>query len=232
MQSAINNTLWTLSLILQIALVVALFARHIARRVPCFTALLTFYPLRAALLFGLFSYLTPPNYATLYSTLSYIDLVLQAIVAIEIAHHLIRELGGINPPPRHPLIPPPRPLPPEQPPSSSPSSPPTPPSTADRVQTFLSFVMLALFVWTIVASRSTILRPITLGLALYASVSLFAQTGRITAALHRDPEAYARWSYISAATYLIVVCLWFLTLKLPPPQSPTQEIPPDSAAAI
>jgi hypothetical protein len=224
MQSAINNTLWTLSLILQIALVVALFARHIARRVPCFTALLTFYPLRAALLFALFSYLTPPNYASLYSTLSYIDLVLQAIVAIEIAHHLIRELGGITIPratlvflllalcsgatalvlaqlPTHAPIPP------------------------DRAQTFLSFLMLALFVWTIAASRSTILRPITLGLALYASVSLFAQTGRITAALHRDADTYARWSYISVATYLIVVCIWFLTLKLPPPQSPTQEIP-------
>jgi hypothetical protein len=224
MQSAINNSLWTLSLILQIALVVSLFARHIARRVPCFTALLIFYPLRAALLFILFGHLTPADYATLYSTLSYIDLVLQAIVAIEIAHHLIRELGGITllratllflllalcsgatalvlaKLPAHAPIPP------------------------DRVQTFLSFLMLALFVWTIATSRSTILRPITLGLALYASVSLFAQTGRIAAALHRDTEAYARWSYVSVATYLIVVCIWFLTLKLPPPQSPTQEIP-------
>ena len=231
MQTTINNSLWTLSLILQIALVVSLFARQIARRVPCFTALLIFYPLRAALLFGLFSYLTPPNYATLYSTLSYIDLVLQAIVAIEIAHHLIRELGGIT------LL---RAtlvflllalcsgataLVLAQLPTHAPIHP-------DRVQTFLSFLMLALFVWTIATSRSTILRPITLGLALYASVSLFAQTGRITAALHRDPEAYARWSYISATTYLIVVCIWFLTLKSPPPQSPTQEIPPDSAAAI
>jgi len=221
MQSAINNSLWTLSLILQIALVVALFARHIARRLPCFTALLTFYPLRAALLFALFGHLDPPDYATLYTTLSYIDLALQTIVAIEIAHHLIRELGGItllratllclllalaagatlvvlNQLPTHAPI------------------------HADRVQTFLSFVMLALFVWTIAASRSTILRPITLGLALYASVSLFAQTGRITAALPRDAQAYARWSYTSVATYLIVVCIWFLTLRLPPP-NPTAD---------
>ena len=221
MQIAINNSLWTLSLILQIALVIAIFARHIARRVPCFTALLIFYPLRALLLFILFDHLTPANYATFYATLSYIDLVLQSIVAIEIALHLIREQGGITPIrttllflllasaagatllvlaqlPAHAPIPP------------------------DRVQTFLSFLMLALFVWTIITSRSAILRPITLGLALYASVSLFAQTGRIIAALHRDAEAYARWSYISAATYLIVVCLWFLTLK-PPPPNPTPE---------
>ncbi len=225
MQTAINNSLWTLSLILQIALVASLFVRHIARRVPCFTALLTFYPLRAALLFILFGHLTPADYATFYATLSYIDLLLQAIVAIEIAHHLIRELGGITllratllfllvalcsgatalvlaQLPIHAPIPP------------------------DRVQTFLSFVMLALFVWTIAASRSTILRPITLGLGLYASVSLFAQTGRITAALHRDVDAYARWSYISVATYLIVVCLWFLTLKSPSPD-PTPHPTPD-----
>jgi hypothetical protein len=230
MQSTINNSLWTLSLILQIALVVALFTRHIARRVPCFTALLTFYPLRAALLFGLFSYLKPPDYATLYTTLSYIDLILQAIVAIEITHHLIREPGGIT------LL---RAtvlflvvalaagatvLVLAQLPTHAPVHP-------DRVQTFLSFIMIALFVWTIAASRSTILRPITLGLGLYASVSLFAQTGRITAAVHRDAEAYARWSYISVATYLIVVCLWFLTLKLPP-RNPIQEIASDPPAAI
>ena len=221
MQTAINNSLWTLSLILQIALVIAIFARHIARRVPCFTTLLIFYPLRAALLFILFDHLTPANYASLYATLSYIDLALQTIVAIEIALHLIRELGGtlllrttilflilalasgatllvLAKLPAHTPIPP------------------------DRVQTFLSFLMLALFLWTIVASRSTILRPITLGLALYASASLFAQTGRITAALHRDAEAYARWSYTSAATYLIVVCIWVLTLTRPPP-NPTPD---------
>jgi hypothetical protein len=219
----INNTLWALSIILQIALVIAVFARHIVRRVPCFTALLIFYPLRAAVLFALFGHLAPASYAGLYSTLSYVDIVLQTIVAIEIAAHLIRELGGITARntvllllllalttgatllvlarlPEHSPIP------------------------ADRAQTFLSFVMLALFVWTIIASRSNILRAITLGLGLYASISLFSQTGRITAALHRDADAFARWSYISAAGYLVVVCLWFLTLK-PPPYNPPAETP-------
>ena len=231
MQTAINNSLWTLSLILQIALVIAIFARHIARRVPCFTALLIFYPLRAALLFILFGHLTPANYATFYATLSYIDLVLQTIVAIEIAHHLIRELGGITLLRTTLLF--------LLPALASGATlfvlaqlPPHGPIPPDRFQIFLSFLMLALFVWTIATSRSTILRPITLGLGLYASTSLFAQTGRITAALHRDAASYARWSYISAATYLIVVCIWFLTLKLPRPHSPTHEIPPDSPAAI
>ena len=224
MQTAINNTVWTLSLILQIALVIAIFARHIARRVPCFTALLTFYPLRAAVLFALFGHLAPATYDALYSTLSYVDIVLQTIVAIEIAFHLIRELGGVTLRntvllllllalttgatllvlahlPAHSPIPP------------------------DRAQTFLSLVMLALFVWTIVASRSTILRPITLGFGLYAAISLFSQTGRITAAVNRDVDAFTRWSYINATAYLVVVCLWFLTLKLPPPNPPTQTTP-------
>lgn len=223
MQPTINNSLWTLSLILQIALVVAIFARHIARRVPCFTALLIFYPLRAALLFILFGHLTPANYATFYATLSYVDLVLQAIVVIEIALHLLREPGSITLL-RTTLLFPLLALAAGATALVLAQLPTNAPIPADRVQTFLSFVMLALFVWTIAASRSTILRPITLGLALYASASLFAQTGRITAALHRDADAYARWSYISAATYLIVVCLWFLTLK-PPPPNPTNTEP-------
>jgi hypothetical protein len=220
MQS-INNTIWILSLILQIALVIAVFTRHIARRVPCFTALIAFYPLRAALLFTLFGHLDPANYATLYATLSYIDIALQTIVAIEIASHLIRELGGINLL-RTALLFLLLALTAEATLFVVAHLPAHSPVPADRVQTFLSFVMIALFAWTIIASRSTILRPITLGLGLYASISLFSQTGRITAAVHRDPDAFARWSYISATGYLVVVCLWFLTLKSPPP-NPTTE---------
>jgi hypothetical protein len=221
-QIARNNIVWTISLLLQILLVAALFTRKIPRRLPAFTALVAFYPLRAALLFALYGHLPPDRYASLYAALSTLDLLLQAAVAVEITIGLLRELGGWTLPraglillllviahacttalltqlPAHTPIP------------------------VDRPQTFLSFLMLTFFVWTTATSRSPLLRPVTLGLALYASVSLAAQTGRITAAIHRDAQAYARWSYTSAAGYLIVVALWLLTLELQPdltPESP------------
>jgi hypothetical protein len=215
-QSVLNNAVWLVSLILQCALIVAVFVRNIARTLPCFTALLIFYPLRAALLFGLFGHLAPDTYAALYANLSLLDIALQTLVLIELTRRLLRELGGLT---------------------LARSAllllafaiacgatmlivrtlPRTSPMPVDRVQTLLSLLMLAPFLWTVVSSRSVLLHPIALGFALQASVSLFSQSGHITAALHRDAAAYARWSYASAAGYVIVVCLWLLTLKLQPP---------------
>ena len=93
------------------------------------------------------------------------------------------------------------------------------PIPIDRAQSFIWFLWIALFVCIFWASRSSLLRLTTFGLALYAAVSLAAQAGRTRAAFHRDAQSYARWSYISAVTYLIVVILWIVTLRKPPPAS-------------
>jgi hypothetical protein len=102
------------------------------------------------------------------------------------------------------------------------------PLPVDRAQTFLYFLLLALFLWTILVSHSNLLRPVALGLGLYASISLAAQAGRTIAAIHRDASAYARWSYTSAAGYILVVALWLLTLKLQPPSQASIAAPHES----
>jgi hypothetical protein len=56
-QLALNNIVWTLSLILQVSLVAAVFARKIPRSFPAFAALIIFYPVRAVLLYGLYGHL-------------------------------------------------------------------------------------------------------------------------------------------------------------------------------
>jgi len=234
-QSVLNNTLWTLSLVLQITLVAAIFSRNIASKLPAFTALITFYPLRAACLFALYGHLPPDLYTSLNAILALLDLLLQAAVAIELTLSLIHQRGGWTLPraliallavvvsstattlalaqlPNHIPIP------------------------VDRAQTFLYFLLLALFLWIITTTPSGrqhssqlrpnqpslgLLRSVALGLALYASISLAAQAGRTTAALHRDAPAYARWAYTSAAGYLLVVALWLLTLKFQPQPRPT-----------
>lgn len=214
-QLVLNNALWTLSLVLQLTLVAAIVSRNIARRLPAFTALLTFYPLRAACLFLLYGHIAPDIYASLNASLSLLDLVLQAAVAVELTIRLIQELGGWTLPRALiallALI------------ASSIATtlvlaqlPAHTPLPVDRAQTFLYFLLLALFLWSVLTSHSNLLRPVALGLALYASISLAAQAGRTVAAIHRDASAYARWSYTSATGYLLVVALWLLTLKLQP----------------
>ncbi len=248
-QSVLNNTLWTLSLVLQITLVAAIFSRNIARKLPAFTALITFYPLRAACLFALYGHLPPDFYASLNTSFSLLDLLLQAAVAIELTLALIRERGGWTLPRALlallAVV------------ASSTATtlaiaqlPPHIPLPIDRAQTFLYFLLLALFLWIVTTPASNIqhssqprpnqpglnlLRPVALGLALYASISLAAQVGRTVAAIHRDAQAYARWSYTSAAGYLLVVALWLLTLKLQPepesnpqPSEPTPQEPVQS----
>ena len=51
------------ALALQCALLALVFVRGVARRLPGFTVLLGFYPLRAVVLFVLFGHLATPDYA-------------------------------------------------------------------------------------------------------------------------------------------------------------------------
>ena len=214
-QAIINNIVWVIGLALQLALLIVLFRRHIARRFPCFTILIGFYLLRSALLFISFGHIDADDYQTLYSALILVDLLAQTAVAIELIHHLVRSLGGwtlrrsILPAiflflasictlftatllPRYAPIP------------------------VDRTQLFFSFLMILLFAWAqSIPASSTIVRGITSGFALYGIINISANLGRTFAALHKNPTLYATWSYALAAIYLLVVLFWLLTLKRP-----------------
>jgi hypothetical protein len=212
-QLALNNIVWTLSLILQVSLVAAVFARKIPRSFPAFAALIIFYPVRAVLLYGLYGHLATGTYESTYGALATLDLLLQATVMGEITLHVVRELGGwtikrvgfivlllivtagcttaiVTSLPQHAAQP------------------------VDRGQIFASVLMLTVSIWALIAARASLLRSIVLGLALYSSTGLAAQVARNVAVARRDRIAFERWSYVSAAAYLIVVVLWLLTLKL------------------
>jgi len=214
-QSTINVVIWAAGLALQCALVVVVFRRGIARCLPAFTVLITFYPLRAALLFALVARLEPGTYESLYNALALLALLLQAAVDVEITLRLIRELGGWSL--RRGLLllgllsiaslftwfml------------SRLPSHAPVP---TDRTETLASFVMLSLFAWVLAVSRSKLLRRIVAGFGLFAAIQLLSQAARAEAALQRNDRAYAGWSYALAGTYLIVVAMWLVALRAEP----------------
>jgi hypothetical protein len=213
--TAIYDSLWLLGLLLQCALLRLLFQRGLTRRIPVFTLLMAFYPLRSTVLFVAFGRLAPATYAATANALSIIDLLLQLTVAAEIALHLIRASGRwkrsnilliallpalawaatfaiIRFLPAHSPIPP------------------------DRLQIFASLTMILLSAWAVLRPAPALIRRIALGFAFYGLVNLFATAARASAAAHRDAQLFVFWSYAATAAYLAVVVFWIATLKPAP----------------
>jgi len=208
----LNNALFTLGLLLQLALLITLFARHIPRHYPIFTTLLAFYPLRALFLFAIFGHIPPDDYETLYTNLSLVDILLQLAVAIELIIHIVRTETRATL--RRFLTPLVAILIGYAATAAIVSRLPTrTPIPIDRSQLFLSILMLLLFLWAFIAPPSRLLRRITTGFALNALLSLCVIAGHTLAATHRNASAYNRWSYVAAAAWLITVTLWLVTLK-------------------
>ena len=208
--TTINTLLWVFGLILQSALFISLFVRHIARRAPFFTIFIGFYLLRSALLFLIFGYIGDSAYSSLYSLLLMFDIVVQSCIAIEILSTLIREQGGWTI--ERSLVPftlfgiaaiatfiAAQALPRTHIPT-------------DRSQLFFSLLQILLCGWAMtLRTASPLIRRITLGLAFYATINIVATAGRTIAAVHRLPNQYANWSYALVAAYLLAVFFWLLT---------------------
>jgi hypothetical protein len=211
---AVNRALWATGLLLQCALAVAVFRRGIARRFPCFAALICFYPLRAGSLFLLASRVDADVYDPLFSALAFIEILLQAAVAIELMWRIRQGMGterrtstlvgwlgllillgvaaGLTwlvlkfTPVRAPV---------------------------DRVQVFVWFSMIALFGVALKYARSANPVRIPAGFAAFSLIQLAASFGRANAYLKHDASWYLGWSYTPAVGYLAVVIFWLTFLR-------------------
>ncbi len=207
---ATNTTIWTFALVLQCVLVYVIFRRGVGRRFPAFASLLVFHPVRAALLFGMSGHVRTSLAGPLYGAFSFIDDALQLMVAVEIALHLVRGIGGwtrfrvllcllllgaastltwimlVSVPNR---------------------------ISSDRLQLFVWFALLALFGAVLKGSRSPNLTRISAGLSVFSLMQFTALAGRTIAFLHRNAGQYVAWSYIPAVGYLAIVIFWLITLR-------------------
>lgn len=213
-RTTLNNTLWIAGLLLQLALLAVIYLRGLQRRRPAFTALLTLYPLRSVLLYLLFSRLSPATYAATASALTLAELLMLVFVTGELALQLMRSPGGsrFRHARRHGLlllllagmswamtV-----LLSQLMPSGS-------PMPADRLQAFLACLLILLCGWSFRRPVSDRTRALANGLAVVALAGLVSASGRALAALHRDPRAFALWSYGFTAIYLLVVVYWIAT---------------------
>jgi hypothetical protein len=204
---AVNDALWGTSLALQCVLLAVVFVRGIARRLPCFTVLLGFYPLRAVVLFGVFGHVATPTYAGLNDWLSLAGLLLQLVVAVEIGVKIFRvarrRWGAWVVPVAAwagtmmllAVLPERSPLPP------------------DRLQMFCSLTMVLLWVWAVVERAPRLVWRVAAGLAVYGVVDLMATAGKAAAGMHRDASSFAAWSYTSSVVYMGAVVFWIFALR-------------------
>jgi hypothetical protein len=222
--AAINHSLLALGLILQCSLLALLFTRRLARSLPIFTLLIAFYLLRSVLLLTLFGHIDSDFYAVTYNTLAAVDLVLQLLLAVEIAARLVRAAGGwathrgalLTLPclalvatlwltqalPAQTRVPP------------------------DRLQLFNWFLAVLLCLWAISLRKTApaatlLLRRLLLGLGAYAFLGIGATILRTLAAANRDALRFTRFSYILPIAWLLVVLYWIAALK-PQPNRPAQ----------
>jgi hypothetical protein len=215
-RTSINDVFWSLGLASQCALFALLFLRGLARRLPLFTALLAFYLLRSILLVALSGRIDSDAYTATYNGLSILDLLLQLLVAIEIATHLTRISGGWATR-RDILFAMPclafgatwlvcqmLPIVTRLPP--------------DRLQLFNWFALLLLGIWSLTLPTNdppalSLLRRASVGLAVYGLLGICATIARTLAAAHRDARLFAESSYILPIAWLLVVVGWIILLK-------------------
>jgi hypothetical protein len=209
--SAITAWIWGLSLVLQLALFIALFNRGIARYAFLFTNFVGFYLIRSVLLYVLFDSISIEEYSSLYNFLLLLDILVQIGLAAELTRALIEEQGGwirnrllyivagvliacvgtwlavrLMP---HASI------------------------RLDRSQLFISIIAILLFIASF-RSSNDLLRTIAQGWGMFSIISFAANIGRVFAA-GEHPRRYAAWSYALAGAYLIVVVFWLVTLRAP-----------------
>lgn len=216
-RQAANTTILTFGFVLQFVLVYVVFRRGVARRFPIFASLLVFQPVRAALLFGLSGHIDRSLASSLYRVSSFLDVVLQIMVAVELALHLIRDMGGwtrlrallclvllgaasvftwitvVLVPNR---------------------------IFNDRLQLFVWFILLALFGVALKGSRSPNLTRISAGFSVFSLMQFSTLAGRTVAFLHRDAGQFVAWFYVPAAGYLAIVVFWLITLQQESEQIP------------
>jgi hypothetical protein len=224
-RASINDSLWITGILLQSSLLALLFLRGIARRLPIFTGLLAFYLLRSILLLALFGHIDNDLYVALAEGFAVADLFLQLLVALEIALQLVPISGGWTWRRAGSLLLLPclalvgtlllcQALPVSR----------FPP---DRFQIFDWLVMVLLAAGALAMPapgrpEASLLRRLTLGLAAYGLLGIYATAARTLAAASHDARRFAQSAYTLPVVWLLVVLYWIVILK---PQKDTAPQP-------
>lgn len=210
--SVTNISLLTASLVLQVALLILLFARRMVSQLRLFAVLLGFYAIRSVLLVVLFPWVSPGSYVQTYTVLSAVDVLLQIALVVEFSLLIVR--SGARPYLTRALV--------------SPAIflmaallasgiaallPAHTRAPADRAGIFTGLLFLGLLVWSLSVRLVRWQRSALAGLAVIGAGGIPTQVGRNLAAIHQNAHAYRLWSYSNAAVYLLTLVVWIAQCK-------------------
>lgn len=219
---AINFAIWLFAILLQAVLATLVVMRGLPARYPAFTTLIVFYPIRAALLFALTRFAGADAVEVWSAILSWIAVLLEAWLLIELAAALFRDASRTRYSPilvwiaatlactwiTLDLVPGRVEL--------------------DRTQVFFWWAMLGWAAAGIVWSRASNLLRIGIGFAAFSLAQLITLAGRAHAWRARNSHAYIGWSYVPVGVYIAVVAWWLLFLRREPPAPATVIAPTGS----
>ena len=212
--TAFSSLMWSIGILLEFTLFVALFSRRIAHVFPFFTNFVGFYLVRSTLLFLLLNPINLASYSWLFRVLLLLDALVQFCVAAELTRHLARNHGGWT---RRNIT-----IPIVFLCAAALGTYLTTALTPHRdVQVepsviFFSCYMIFLYGWTLALNESfVIFRNVSQGFAIYGLINIVANIGRTANAFAGHPNRYFAWTYVLAGAYVVVVIYWLSTLKLP-----------------
>jgi hypothetical protein len=208
----VNFCLWSLGLLLQAVLLIRITRFRLFLHMPMFAILIAFYVVRSLILYCIFTHLDVVAYNHLKDVLSLVDLVLQIVLALEIALHTLRAL-----PPTHPG----RRLHFAAPLTAGAilavilalAVPETARVPFDRGIVFTALLALLLFAWMTLAKVTGSQRLIAGGLAFYGIIAVLAAIGRNYSILYRSPAGFLTASYTQSGAYLLIALYWILTIR-------------------
>jgi len=214
-----NTALWTVGLVLQFLVLVALLRSGLARRLPFFTALIAFYLARSAFLYVGSSLIEDDAYKVCTQVLSLIDLAFQVVVAWELLNGG-RRMGNapIEGASRGRLailfavmivV------------SAAVAWGLSEVSPINRFKQFDRGVILTSTLWILVAAsvifrkrelHATAANRLLAGYFFLGAAGISGQIGRAVSASARNGHAYIAWSYVTALVYLAVSAFWLIAL--------------------
>jgi hypothetical protein len=207
----VNLCLLSIGLLLHAVLLIRLIRLRLLARMPVFALLVAFYIVRSLVLYGISTILDRVAYNHLFSVFSLIDIVLQVVLAVEIAFYTLRSAPSAKPGHRMrfvalvaagailaAII--------------ALAAPATGRVPFDRGILFTALIMLLLLAWMTTARVSGPHRRVVEGFAVYGIVAVLAGIGRNFAFIHRSQAGFLTASYTLSGIYLLIVLYWILTI--------------------
>ncbi len=202
-----SNALLAAGFGLQVVLMLLLYKLRRLREMWTFGALILFYAIRAAVLFELLHHVSRESYRELFSGLSWMDLGLQIMLAVEltlVASRTMKRSWLVVLPIFTGMIL----LALAIAAGTAVVLPTRSPVPADRGTIFTGVLFVELLAWLLSVEVRGWPRSVSMGMAVVGLAGTVTECAKSVTAAHRDSHAFVVWAYGNASMYVAVLAYW------------------------